>query len=556
MLPRINLQTKLFFAFLVPTSISLIGLASSSGTINRLMHSTTHLSQTSLIKANGLWKMIEGRSQIAAAQNALLQHELSPQERTIALTRIEKAWTQINQGMNQAFRSTKFEGTLQLEQTFLWDWQQWKQSHENFLAKERIFYQFGISDPHQEQANLSLKPFDASEAKTIEAALKARQQLLDAKGQESADFQATEYPLTSLLNDSQKIATQIQQNAAEEVTIAQRWVGLLMILIPVTAGTVAWVLSRSIAQPLDQQIHTMIKDLEAAKDTLEEKVQERTQELEQTLQDLTQTQLQLVQAEKMSSLGELVAGVAHEINNPVSFIHGNLSYLKEYTDQILDFLKLYQKHYPKPVAAIQTVAEESDLDFIQSDLRKILGSMKSGTERIREIVLSLRNFSRLDEAEFKAVDLHEGIESTLLILCHRLKESADRPEILIQRDYSELPKVECQAGQFNQVFMNILSNAIDALESTSQPQITIRTSVLGDSVEIAIGDNGIGIPEAIQQRIFNPFFTTKPVGKGTGMGMSISYQLIVEKHHGKLECFSTEGEGTEFLIQIPIRQTA
>lgn len=555
MLRRINLQTKLFLAFLVPTSISLIGLASSSNTINRLMQSTTHLSHTSLIKANGLWKMIEGRSQIAAAQNTLLQHELSPQERTIALTRIETAWEQINQGMNQAFQSSKFEGTLKFEQTFLWDWQRWKQTHQKFLLTEKAFFQFRIADPQQEQANLSLKPFDKSKMQKIAAALKARKQLLDAKGQESADFQATEYPLVSLLNDSQKIAAQIQQDAAEEVTIAQGWAGLLMVLIPVTAGAVAWVLSRSIAQPIDLQIHTMIEDLEAAKDTLEEKVQERTQELEQTLQDLTQAQLQLIQAEKMSSLGELVAGIAHEINNPVSFIYGNLSYLKEYTDKLLDLLKIYQEHYPEPVAAIHTVAEESDLEFIQSDLRKILGSMKSGTERIREIVLSLRNFSRLDEAEFKAVDLHEGIESTLLILCHRLNASPDRPEIHIQRDYSELPKVECQAGQLNQAFMNILSNAIDALESTSQPQITIRTSVVGESVEIAISDNGTGISSEIQQKIFNPFFTTKPVGKGTGMGMSISYQLIVEKHHGKLECCSTEGEGTEFLIQIPIRQT-
>lgn len=555
MLRRINLQTKLFLAFLVPTSISLIGLASSSNTINRLMQSTTHLSHTSLIKANGLWKMIEGRSQIAAAQNTLLQHELSQQERTVALSRIETAWEQINQGMTQTLRSSNFEGTLQFEQTFLWDWQRWKQSHEKFLLKENTFHQFGIADPRQEQASLSLKPFDASKTKKIAAALKARKQLLDAKGQESSDFQATEYPLATLLNDSQKIAAQIQQNAVEDVNITQRWSGFLMILLPAMAGAVAWVLSRSIAQPIDQQIRTMIEDLETAKDTLEEKVQERTQQLEQTVQDLTQTQLQLVQAEKMSSLGELVAGVAHEINNPVSFIHGNLSYLQEYTDNILDLLKLYQAYYPEPAAAIQAVAEESDLGFIQSDLRKILGSMKLGTERIREIVLSLRNFSRLDEAEFKAVDLHEGIESTLLILCHRLKASPERPEIQIRRDYRELPKVECQAGQLNQVFMNILSNAIDALESTSHPQIAIRTSVLGESVEIAIADNGTGISKEVQQKIFNPFFTTKPVGKGTGMGMSISYQLIVEKHHGKLECFSTEGEGTEFLIQIPIRQT-
>ncbi|BAY64819.1 integral membrane sensor signal transduction histidine kinase [Calothrix brevissima NIES-22] len=298
----------------------------------------------------------------------------------------------------------------------------------------------------------------------------------------------------------------------------------------------------------------------------EVRLREQTQELQLTLDNLQKAQLQLVQSEKMSSLGELVAGVAHEINNPVNFIYGNLTYLQDYANSLLAFIRLYQKFYPKAPVEIEAEAEEMDLEFLQQDLVKILNSMKIGTDRIREIVLSLRNFSRMDEADFKTVDIHEGIDSTLLILQHRLKARSPYPAIEIIKDYGKLPQVECYAGQLNQVFMNILSNAIDAMEEQNSQrtvaeikakpsQITIRTSVIESQwVEIAIADNGVGIPENIQQRIFDPFFTTKPVGKGTGMGMSISYQIITEKHRGKLTCFSTLGEGTEFIIQIPIHQ--
>ncbi|MEG4629169.1 ATP-binding protein [Microcoleus sp. AR_TQ3_B6] len=292
----------------------------------------------------------------------------------------------------------------------------------------------------------------------------------------------------------------------------------------------------------------------------------QAKELETTLNELKKAQMQVIQSEKMSSLGQLVAGIAHEINNPVNFIHGNLTHLDEYTQNLLQMIELYQQRHPSNDPEVQAMAEEIDLEFVTEDIQKIVSSMKVGTDRIRGIVVSLRNFSRMDEADFKSVDIHEGIESTLLILQHRLKDRADRPAVVVIKEYATLPKVECFPGQLNQVFMNILVNALDALEDMNtkrsyqelkhtRAQITIRTCAIDNQrVEVAIADNGIGMPDRVKQRIFDPFFTTKPTGKGTGLGMSISYQIITEKHGGKIQCFSTPGSGTEFVIQIPIRQ--
>lgn len=298
---------------------------------------------------------------------------------------------------------------------------------------------------------------------------------------------------------------------------------------------------------------------------LEDKIEERTRELneknmrlKQTMRELELTQTQLIQTEKMSSLAQMIAGIAHEINNPVNFIHGNLVHINNYTQDLLNLINIYQNTYPDVAPEIKEFLENIDVDFIKEDMPKTLSSMKIGTQRIREIVLTLRNFSRLDEADMKAVNIHEGIESTLLILQSRLQVKPGKPAIEIIKNYGDLPKVECYAGQLNQVFMNILNNAIDALEKLNQERnssaIAIRTQAVNpDLVVISIKDNGVGMSDSVRQRIFDPFFTTKPVGQGTGLGLSITYQIVVDKHHGTIECISAPGQGAELIIQIPCK---
>jgi signal transduction histidine kinase len=308
----------------------------------------------------------------------------------------------------------------------------------------------------------------------------------------------------------------------------------------------------------------------------------QAQQLELALLELQRTQTQLIQTEKMSSLGQLVAGVAHEINNPIGFIYSNLHHAKEYTEKLIRMLYLYQQHCPESIASIEAESENIELDYLLEDLPKVFNSMQQGAERVRDIVLSLRNFCRLDEAQMKQVNIHDGINNTIMLLQSQLKEKPGQEAIAIHKEYSDLPLVQCYPGQLNQVFMNILVNAIYALlewnkhenvdgkslnnsqagekndslaNSRQMPAIRIRTELIeGKKVIIRIYDNGPGMTEDIRKRLFDPFFTTKPVGQGTGLGLSISYEIVVNQHGGELKCLSEPGKGTEFAIEIPLQQ--
>ena len=308
------------------------------------------------------------------------------------------------------------------------------------------------------------------------------------------------------------------------------------------------------------RLHQMNRQLEASNELLEQRVEERTEELSKVLNNLKKAQMHLVQSEKMSSLGQMMAGIAHEINNPVNFIYGNLKPASDYFKDLIDLVEMYQEKYPTPDEELQDHLDALDLPFMIEDAFKLLESLRIGSDRIRQIVLSMRNFSRLDEANIKSVDIHEGIDSTLLILQHKLRNDGRKPVELIKQ-YGKLPAVECYPSQLNQVFMNILSNAIDAFDenlehlASQSPEIEIRTRVVeSEFVLIQIQDNGAGIPTQILNKLFDPFFTTKPVGKGTGLGLSISHQIIVEKHGGEIDCTSTLGKGTCFSIKVPISQ--
>ncbi|NEO58217.1 MAG: HAMP domain-containing histidine kinase [Okeania sp. SIO3B5] len=313
---------------------------------------------------------------------------------------------------------------------------------------------------------------------------------------------------------------------------------------------------------LNQLLDVSEKSTLIQSDRLEKAIAEE----QKTLEKLQITHAQLLHTEKMSSLGQMVAGVAHEINNPINYIHGNITPAQEYVQDILELLDMYQQEFPHPTPEIKIKIAEIDLNFIKKDLNEIIRSMEIGTERIYEIIKSMRSFSRFEKTEFKQVDVHEAIDSTLMLLESRMKATTSSPKIRLIKEYQELPLVDFYAGQLHQVLMNILSNAIDALDEYNEQrtpeevrknpsQIKVCTKILNKEwVVISIADNGLGMAEEVSKKLFDSFFTTKSSGKGTGLGLSISYQIVVEKHGGKLLCYSQPGKGAEFIIQIPIRQ--
>ncbi|MEG3903320.1 ATP-binding protein [Microcoleus sp. B4-C5] len=392
------------------------------------------------------------------------------------------------------------------------------------------------------------------------------QMLRTSSGQEAIVLDNLAQRLTELISQVEIHKQEGTQALEESENLRNRIILGSMLISALIAAALADKTSRAIAQPLETVTNVAQQVARESNFNLQVPVttddeigvlavsfNQLIQRVSEYTKELKETQSQLIQTEKMSSLGQMVAGIAHEINNPVNFIGGNIDYANQYIEDLAGLVTLYQEYYPNPPDAILERIEDIELEFLREDLPKTLSSMKMGADRIREIVVSMRNFSRSDDGKMKSADIHEGIDSTLVILNHRLKQG-----IQVIKHYGNLPAVECYPAQLNQVFMNIISNAIDALEEVKKedkgysPTIWVSTEITADNtVTVKIRDNGPGIAAACAQQIFDPFFTTKSIGKGTGLGLAISYQILA-KHQGKIEVNSQIGQGTEFVITLPV----
>jgi signal transduction histidine kinase len=540
-----DLRNKLLAAFLI-MGIFVLGTAGIAySTTAKLSNYVNILISDSLPSIDGLWKIDDGINQIYAAETMLLDHELNLQKRQDLFVKLKVNWSQINEGLKQV-EATNFSDSdieeKRLYKVFLGYWNVWKVKHQEFMQLESEYNKIGIQDPRELQNILIAEgKKDSSEMVKVQSALLIRKQIQENIIAEEVLYKKLTKAIFDVLCKNQQDNLQIKSRAVEQVFLTTIIVRIAIFIGPALAVSLGVFFSIKIANPVDKKIRSMVRELENARDTLEEKVAERTKELKFTLANLQTTQQQLIQSEKMSSLGTMVAGVAHEINNPINFIHANLTHARQYLENLLELLKLYKKNYPHPELEIENLADEIDIDFLEQDLPYLFTSMQTGSKRIRDIIISLRNFSRLDESEQKEANLNEGIESTLLILSHQLNE------IKVIRESADLPLIKCYPGLLNQVVANLISNAIDAKAT----QIIITTNVTYKEIEIKIQDNGCGIPLELQNKIFDPFFSTKSVGQGIGLGLSVCYQ-IMQQHQGKIEVSSQLEKGSKFVLTLPI----
>jgi signal transduction histidine kinase len=550
MFAKLNLQPKLVSIFLIVALIVLtIAFVGYTGT-KALSNYINTLSQTSLPSIEGLGKIERGQTQIESSERLLLVPEILPKQRQDTLKAIDQAWAQINDGLTLVKSDMwKTEAEKKLYQKFIQDWNTWQKSHQKFMEIEQEYDKLGIRNPEKVRADLLAQGKQNSpEMNLVISALNLRTQLYETNLKQDSLFQTAKDSILTLLASYQSFNQEIQLAAEQQFNQTNQY--LLLFLVFATVGLIFMMVK--IPLYLEVESQNVNQALDRLRHDFKQQIELKNQEIIASEKQINLAHSQLIKSEKMSHLGQIMAGLAHEINNPINFIYGNLTHANDHVEDLLNLLQLYQRQYPHPATQIQRFAEEIDVTFINQDLPQMFSSMKVGAERIRQIISFLRNFSTLDESEMQAVNINEEIDTTLLILNHRLKRGIE-----VIKNYGDLPLVDCYRSQINLVFMNIIGNAIDALllptEKTTK-KILIQT-LIGESeqIKIKIRDNGLGIPPHLKDKIFEPFFTTKPGVQGVGIGLYISNK-IMQKHGGKIELCSEQGKGTEFSMCLPIRQ--
>ena len=550
MFAKLNLQQKLASAFLIMGLIVLgVAFVGYRGT-QELSNYINTLSQTSLPSIEGIGKIERGQNQIESWERLLLVPEILPEQRQAALKKIEQAWLQINDGLNLVEENLfKNEAENTLYQKFMRDWNIWQQAHQKFMQLEQEYDKLAIRNPEKFRADLLAQGrLNTEEMNRFSSALSLRTQLYETKLKQDFLFQTANDSILNLLKNSETFNANIQIAAENRVNQTNT---LLILSVVIATIFLSFALG-IIPTEVDNHNKRVTQFLERLRDQFSQEIEIKDRELIEARENINLAQSQLIQSEKLSNLGQMMAGLAHEINNPINFIYGNLTHASDHTEDLLHLLQLYQRQYPHPATQIQRFGEEIDVNFITDDLPKMFSSMKLGADRIRQIISFLRNFSTIDESEMQAVNINEAIDTTLLILNHRLKRGIE-----VIKNYGDLPPVDCYRSQINLVFMNIIGNAIDALllptEKTTK-KILIQTEFgEQEKIKIKIRDNGLGMPPHVKDKIFEPFFTTKQGVKRVGLGLYICQQII-QKNGGEIEVFSEQGKGTEFSIALPIKQ--